>query len=77
MSRKPSQQTMVGLARPSLSNENIQTVCLVYQLSLGGNWGSCLTRLVVCWKKFDVRKTRPSFPQTMGSVHMYVKLVFS
>jgi hypothetical protein len=49
-SRKPSQQTVVGLARPSLSNENLQMVCLVYQLSVGGNWGTCLTLLVVCRK---------------------------
>jgi hypothetical protein len=35
-SRKPSQKTMVGLAKPSsLSNENLQMVYLVYQLSLG------------------------------------------
>jgi len=35
-SRKPSQKTMVGLAKPSsLSNENLQMVYLVHQLSLG------------------------------------------
>ncbi len=37
-SRKPSQKTMVGLAKPSsLSDENLQMVYLIHQLSLGEN----------------------------------------
>jgi len=37
---------MVGLAMPSsLFDESFQMVCLVYQLSLGGNWGTCPTLL--------------------------------
>jgi hypothetical protein len=37
-SRKPSQKNVVGLAKPSsLSNENLQMVYLVHQLSLGEN----------------------------------------
>jgi hypothetical protein len=36
--RKPSQKTVVGLAKPtSLFNENLQMVYLVHQLSLGEN----------------------------------------
>jgi hypothetical protein len=31
-----------GQARPLLSDENLQMVCLVYQLSIGGNWGLAL-----------------------------------
>jgi len=35
-SRKPSQKTLVGLAKPSsLFDENLQMVYLVHQLSLG------------------------------------------
>jgi hypothetical protein len=37
-SRKPSQKIVVGLAKPpSLSDENLQMVYLVHQLSLGEN----------------------------------------
>jgi len=75
--RKPSQQTVVGLARPSLFDENFQMVCLVYQLSLNGNWGTCLYTSNSLQKKLEIKKTRPSFPQTMRSVHMYVKLASS
>jgi hypothetical protein len=31
----------------SLSNENLQMICLVHQLSLGGDQGTCPTLLLI------------------------------
>jgi len=40
---KPTQKIVVGLDVPSsLSNENVQMVCLVHQLSWVGTWGFAL-----------------------------------
>ncbi len=48
VARKLAQKTMVGLDMPSsLSNENLQMVCLVHQLSLGGDLRICPTLLMI------------------------------
>ncbi len=57
-SRKPTQKIVVGLDMPSsLSNENLQMVCLVHQLSLGGDFGTCPT-LILIGKKFIGRENK-------------------
>jgi hypothetical protein len=78
ISKKPSQNTIVGLAKPSsLSDENLQMVCFsssTFSRRGPANLPYTTTNLQ---KSFEVRKTRPFFPHTMRSTHMYMKLTSS
>jgi hypothetical protein len=73
-SRKLAQKTMVGLDMPSsLSNKNLQMVCLVHQLSLGGDCGTCPTLLLI-GKKLISRENKAILPIDHEIIYMYALL---
>jgi len=76
-SRKPSQQTVMGWPGHCYLMKIFKWFVLFINFLLVGIGDLPYKSSSNLEKNFEVRKTRPSFPRTMRSVHMYVKLVSS